>query len=82
MNENLQAEIDTNFEAFQKMLPEFLHREANRWALMRHSECIDFCDTLRDAQTAGQALYDDGVFSVQQVSNTAVDLGWFSHALY
>ena len=82
MNESLQKEIDANFEAFQKMLPELLQREANRWALMRHGECVDFYDSLRDAHTAGRALYEDGLFSVQQVSAAAVDLGWFSHAMH
>ena len=82
MNENLQREIDANFEVFQKMLPELQRREADRWALMRHGECVDFYDTLRDAQTAGHALYEDGIFSVQQVSTDIVDLGRFSRAAY
>ena len=81
MNENLQKEIDANFEAFQKVLPDLLPCEADRWALMRHGECVDFYDTLRDAETAGRAMYKDRIFSVQQVSTAVVDLGWFSHAV-
>ena len=81
MNENLQKEIDANFEAFQKVLPDLLLSEADRWALMRHGECVDFYDTLRDAETAGRAMYKDRMFSVQQVSTAVVDLGWFSHAV-
>ena len=57
------------------MHPEPLQREANRWVLMRHRECVDFYDTLRDAHTAGRALYEDGLFSVQQVSAAVVDPG-------
>ncbi len=79
---DLQKEVDANFQEFQKMLPEVLHREANRWALMRHGECSGFYDTLRDADTAGKTLYEDGLFSVQQVQTTVVDLGWFSHAMH
>lgn len=82
MNEKLQREVDTNYEAFRKLLPDLLSREAERWALLRHGECVDFYDTLRDAHTAGSALYEDGLFSVQQVSPTVVDLGWFSRAMY
>lgn len=82
MSKNLQAEVDANFEAFRKLLPELLQREANRWALMRHGECVDCYDTPRDAHTAGRALFDDGLFSVQQVSVAVVDLGWFSHAVH
>ena len=82
MNESIQKEIDANFEAFQKALPDLLPREADRWALMRHGECVDFYDTLRDAETAGRAMYEDRIFSVQQVSDAVVDLGWFSYAMH
>ena len=78
MHEKLQAEVDANFEAFQKMLPGLLSREANRWALMRHGECVGFYDTLRDAHVAARALYDDKLFSVQQVSFAVVELERFS----
>lgn len=79
---DLQKEVDANFQEFQKMPPEVLRREANRWALMRHGECAGFYDTLRDADTAGKTLYEDGLFSVQQVQATVVDLGWFSYAMH
>ncbi len=69
MDESIQAEVDANFEAFQKMLPALMLREANRWALMRRGKCVGFYDTLRDAHVAAQALYDDDLFSVQQVSD-------------
>ena len=82
MDRDLQTEVDANFEAFQKMLPELLGRESNRWALMRRGECVGFFDTLRDAHIAGHALFEDDLFSVQQVTAEAVDLGWFSHAVY
>ena len=82
MNESLQKEIDANFETFQEILPDLFTYEADRWALMRHGECVDFYDTRRDAETAGRAMYKDGIFSVQQVSDAVVDLGWFSHAMH
>jgi len=82
MDRNLQAEVDANFEAFRKMLPDLLGRESNRWALMRGGECVGFFDTLRDAHVAGHVLYEDRLFSVQQVTAEAVDLGWFSHAVH
>jgi len=82
MDEKLQAEVEANFAAFRKMMPELLGRERNRWALMRHGECVSFYDTLGDAHTAGSALFEDGLFSVQRVSAEVVDLGWFSHAVH
>ena len=81
MIEALQNEVDTNYEAFRRLLPELMFREADRWALMKNGECVDFYDTFRDAETAACALYEDGVFSVQHVTNTIVDFGWFSHVV-
>ena len=82
MSDQLQQEVDANFRAFQRLLPELLRRDANRWALLRHGECVACYDTLRDAHTAGRAQYADGLFSVQQISTIVVDLGWFSHAVH
>ena len=82
MNKSLQKEVDANFEAFQGVLPDLLPSESDRWALMRHGECVDFYDTLPDAETAGRAMYKGRTFSVQQVSDAVVDLGWFSPAMH
>ena len=82
MAETRQTEVNTNFEAFQRILPELSRRHPNRWALMRHGRCVACYDTLRDAYTAAQTQYDDGLFSVQKISDAVVDLGWFSHAVH
>ncbi len=82
MSNILQEEVDANFKAFQELLPSIITNERNRWALMKNRECVAFYDTFRDAKTAGDALYDDGIFSIQEVTGTSVDLGWFSHALH
>ncbi len=76
-----QNEVDANFEAFQKMLPDLIGKYDNRWALMRNRECVAFYDTVRDAVTAGDSQFKDGLFSVQEVTERIVDLGWFSHAM-
>ena len=79
--EQIQREVDENFLEFQKMLPDLLKTHPNQWALMRDKKCVGFYDTLRDADTTGRMLYDDGLFSVQRVSKAVVDLGWFSYAM-
>ena len=80
MHEELQKEVDANYKAFRRMLPNLLPRHAKRWALMRHGECIDLYDTLRDAHLAGNRLYEDGIFSMQEVTTLVADQGWYSHA--
>ena len=81
MHEALQAEVDANFEAFQRMLPELLQRHRGRWALMRRGECVECYDTLRDARLVGRRLYDDGMFSTQEVTTHVADYGWHSHVV-
>ena len=49
---------------------------------MKHGTCVACYDTLRDAHTAARTQYDDGLFSVQKITATVVDLGWFSHAVH
>ncbi|HAS17388.1 MAG TPA: hypothetical protein DDX84_06220 [Nitrospiraceae bacterium] len=45
-------------------------------------ENIEFFDTARDAYVAGQKIFQqDQLFYVQEVSETPVDLGFFSHAM-
>ena len=78
---SLQAEVDKNFEAFQKELPK-LSAHQGKYALMRHGKIVNFYDTLADAVSTGDAIYEDKIFSVQLVTNQPVDLGFLSHAVY
>ena len=81
MHEAIQAEVDANFEAFRRMLPELLQRHRGRWALMRRGECVECYDTLRDARLVGQRLYEDGMFSTQEVTDEIIDMRRYSRAL-
>ena len=74
-----QKIIDENYIAFQKALPGIMQQQAGRFALMRHSEIVDFFDTAIDAVTAAKRLYEDGEFSIQEVTQTPVNLGCFSY---
>ena len=77
-----QAEVDDNLEYFREKLPELLQSERGRFALIRHREIIGVFDTLIDAVTAGKKLYSDRIFSIQEVTDAAIDLGFFSHAMH
>jgi len=49
---------------------------------MRDGKVVEFFDTARDAYVAGSALFKtDQLFSVQEIVETPVDLGFFSHAV-
>lgn len=75
-----QKTIDDNFAAFRKVLPAIMQQHAGRFALMHNAEIVDFFDTARDAVTAGEHLYENGEFSIQEVTQTPINLGRFSYA--
>ena len=75
-----QEEVERNYRAFRKRLPDILGEHRNKFALMRDTEIVDFFDTGRDAFVAGSNMYADGRFSIQEVTDQPVDLGYLSHA--
>lgn len=70
--------IDENYAAFEKELPELMLRHPGRFALMRNAGIVDFFDTARNAVIAGEHLYEDDEFSIQEVTMTPVNLGRYS----
>lgn len=80
MAQDMEGQIEKNYKAFQEKLPSIMESHRGKFALMRDGEIVDFFDTARDAYIVGQKLYPDG-FSIQEIIETPVDLGFFSHAL-
>ncbi len=70
--------VDENYKAFTSMLPELMKTYAGKFVVMRDKKTIEFFDTFRDAMVFGTKTYKDGLFSVQEVTDKAIDLGWFS----
>ena len=61
-----QEQVDRNYNAFVKRLPELMQSHGGKFALMRDGAIVAFFDTARDAYVAGQELYkQDSYFSVQ-----------------
>ena len=54
------------------LLPDLMKTNAGKWALLHDATLEGVFDTARDARLAGEKLYADGLFSVQQVRNRAV----------
>ncbi len=77
-----QQMVDRNYEAFKRELPKITAAHAGKFALMRNQKTVDFYDTDRDAIVAGNALYDDGEFTIQAVTQTPINLGYFSYAWF
>lgn len=78
----MPSQVETNYAAFKKLLPSLMVDHKGQFALMHDSEVVEFFDTARDAFLAGQQLYESqDEFSVQEVKDTVVDLGYFSYAM-
>ena len=73
-------EVRKNYDAFRKLLPGLLETHPGKFALLRDEKVVEFFDTARDALVFAQSQYADGLFSVQEVNDSVVDLGWYSHA--
>lgn len=81
-NEIKSSEVDKNFTAFQKLLPELLNTHPGKFVLMHDGKAQDFFDTLGDAARIGKDKFGDK-FSVQEVTNRDVNLGCYtSYALH
>ncbi|WP_125993366.1 hypothetical protein [Sphingomonas sp. S-NIH.Pt15_0812] len=75
----LQQEIDGNFDAFQRVVQSLIPSRKGQWALMRRGEIVSYHGNAAAAEGAGMARYDDDLFSIQEVTDEVVDLGYFSH---
>lgn len=82
VEQHSREQVKRNYEAFAQRLPGLLASHQGKFALMRDGEIVEFFDTARDAYVAGQKLFkDDQLFSIQEVVEAPVDLGFFSHAV-
>ena len=73
-----QAQVDQNYEAFKQQLHELMKSDPGRTALMQNGEVIACFDTDRDAYVSGSRLLN-GPFSLQEIRETPIDLGYYSH---
>lgn len=76
-----QQEVDKNYETFRAELPALLKSHAGKFALMKDGEIVEFYDTAGDAWRTGNQRYADGIFSIQKVTDSIDDLGYFSHVV-
>ncbi|MDR0675813.1 MAG: hypothetical protein LBF97_02095 [Elusimicrobiota bacterium] len=73
----LQDEVDKNYQFFKTKLDEIIQKYFGKYALLRHSEIIDYFDSLDDAIKYANAIYTDKLYSIQKVENDGpVNLGF------
>ena len=78
---SMRGQVEDNYAAFQALLPSILALHQDKYALMKDGVVIGFYSTLEDAYMTANQFYKDQPFSVQKVTDTPVDSGFFSHAV-
>jgi hypothetical protein len=74
-------QVKLNYEAFKKMLPSIMNRE-NKYALLRDGELVAIYDTMPDAVTTAQKMFEDDRWSIQRITSRPINLGYRSRALH
>lgn len=79
--EEVQKEIDKNYDFFLKELPNIINLYNNKYALLKNAEIIDYFDTMDDAIKYAKIRFEDGLYSIQKVNETPVSLGYIGNFL-
>jgi hypothetical protein len=79
MRHSQAAEVDANYDYFLRHLGEFLTDHAGRYAVLKDRKVVDFFDQPGEAYRFARESIPDGVFSIQEVTDEPIDLGFFSH---
>lgn len=77
--EERTVEIDKNFRAFKKLLPTIISSYSGKYALLRDTKIIKYFDSASNAIAYAEENYEDGRYSIQQVTDNVANLGYFSH---
>lgn len=76
----LDREIDANFDFFRRVVSSHMPVHAGEYALIRHQHIVSFHSEVADADRAARSAFADGLYSIQEVRERPIDLGFFSHA--
>ena len=78
MQSELRAEVDQNYDYFQRNLVRFKHDHEGQYALIKSASVIGFFDGSGNAFREGLARFPDRVFSVQLVTDEPDEIGLMS----
>lgn len=83
MDAQLQKQqVDLNYDAFVRMLGGILVDHRDQLALMRDGMIVGYYETPRAALQAADSMFSDQIFSIQEVTDEPLDLGFWSHVAY
>lgn len=73
-------EIKKNYARFLKIRESLERNGKDNFVIMRHGSIVEYCQTLLDANLKAKSMFDDGIFSIQEIDPEPVELGYFSYA--
>jgi hypothetical protein len=76
-----QQEVDQNYAAFEALLPAILPMHRGQFALMKDGQVLGYYSTATDARSAAEMAIRDGLFSIQHVTDSAINLGFYTDAM-
>ena len=69
----LQTAMHQNYTAFKAILPELMKTHAGMFALMRDGQIVQFFNSDAGAMAYGDESFEDGVFSILEISDQLVE---------
>jgi hypothetical protein len=76
-----QREVDENYDEFRKLLPAIIGQHRDKYALMKNRKILGYFSTAQDAREAADSFVSDGIYSIQQVTDTPLNLGFYTNAV-
>jgi hypothetical protein len=80
MRETLKIEVDQNYDFFQRKLKSLLTDHKGQYVLLKNRTVVGYFSDPGAAYRAGLKKFPDKVFSVQEVTDEPVELGFMSLA--
>ena len=77
-----KQQVDLNYDSFVRLLGGIIEAHRDQLALMRDGKIVGFFDTPKLALQAADAMFPDQPFSIQEVTDEAIDLGFWSHVAH
>jgi len=76
--ERQKAEVDRNYDVFVRMLGDLLPEHRDQLALMKDGKIVGLFEKPKDALLAAHELFGDDVFSIQEITDEPLDLGFWT----
>jgi hypothetical protein len=77
--ERQRQQVDWNYDVFMRMLGSLHADHRDQLPLKRDGKNVGNFDTTREAMRAASERFPDAIFSIQEVTDEPIDLGFWSH---